>query len=181
MAVSEQMLAPSRIVDKIWHHHLCYTENYWEVLCERIVGRPLHHNPFTGGDAMRQQLAEAYKRTLVIYREEFRQDPPSKFWPDPARPSRETRTSQYDPDRQVVLPRASILITAALGICFVIIALTQSQLTTLSGSFIAVAGAGLALRSLSLSGLIGGSERGTGVEVGFSCGGGCGGCGGCGG
>ena len=46
----EKRYPPSRIVDKVWHMHLTYTQAYNEGLCKRTLGRPLDHTP-SGGKA----------------------------------------------------------------------------------------------------------------------------------
>jgi hypothetical protein len=34
---SSQRASPSKIVDKVWHMHLIYTQNYWEEFCPAIL------------------------------------------------------------------------------------------------------------------------------------------------
>ncbi|ULT23316.1 hypothetical protein KUH03_29530 [Sphingobacterium sp. E70] len=41
--------SPSETVDKVWHMHLMYTQNYWEEFCPEILKRKLHHHPSKGG------------------------------------------------------------------------------------------------------------------------------------
>lgn len=40
-------LAPSRIVDVFWHHHILDTFKYAED-CQKLLGRFLHHFPYSG-------------------------------------------------------------------------------------------------------------------------------------
>ena len=44
-------VTPSEEVDEAWHLHLCYTRSYWNDLCRDIIGKPIHHQPTTGGAA----------------------------------------------------------------------------------------------------------------------------------
>jgi hypothetical protein len=74
---------PSVVIDRVWHLHLIYTISYWDELCGRVVGRPLHHRPSPGGkDAASLHLAN-YLRTLASYRRVFG-DPPTDIWPVPS-------------------------------------------------------------------------------------------------
>src|SRR4051812_36895518 len=47
-AISTGELTPSHAVDEVWHLHLAMP-HYEEELCGRILERPLHHLPGTGG------------------------------------------------------------------------------------------------------------------------------------
>src|SRR4051812_11907007 len=48
-AVAGHVVCPSEQVDAAWHHHLIYSRSYWDDLCRSTLGRPLHHDPTTGG------------------------------------------------------------------------------------------------------------------------------------
>jgi hypothetical protein len=73
-------LVPSEAVDKVWHLHLLDTRSYWDALCRHLIGRPLHHNPSSGGEADREAVRVKYRATLAAYREVFA-DPPEDVWP----------------------------------------------------------------------------------------------------
>lgn len=75
-------MTPSRDVDEAWHLHLIYTRSYWDDLCGKVLRRPLHHNPTSGGAANARRFREAYEATLAAYEHEFRAKPPADIWPD---------------------------------------------------------------------------------------------------
>ena len=80
-ASSAGEITPSRAVDAAWHLHLTYSRHYWDELCGRILGRPLHHNPSTGAAADEERFARQYEETLALYRRTFGQTPPADIWP----------------------------------------------------------------------------------------------------
>ena len=49
LASAGHPVTPSDQVDQAWHLHLTYTRSYWEDLCEKTIGKPLHHGPTKGG------------------------------------------------------------------------------------------------------------------------------------
>ncbi|MDC7674768.1 glycine-rich domain-containing protein [Asticcacaulis machinosus] len=77
----EKLLTPSDEVDQVWHLHLTYTRDYWDVFCPDVLGRKLHHGPTKGGPAEDGKFHQAYNETKALYRHEFGQAPPVKFWP----------------------------------------------------------------------------------------------------
>ena len=76
-------VTPSVDVDQAWHLHLTCTRSYWEELCGRVLGRPLHHDPTRGGRAEGEKFVDWYARTLASYRAAFGQAPPADVWPAP--------------------------------------------------------------------------------------------------
>lgn len=72
--------SPSEIVDKVWHMHLIYTQNYWEDFCPNILKRSLHHHPSTGGSSESVKHQNWFLETLENYRAVFSQEPPSAIW-----------------------------------------------------------------------------------------------------
>ncbi|HEX6368185.1 MAG TPA: hypothetical protein VF006_04600 [Longimicrobium sp.] len=78
------VVTPSEQVDQAWHQHLTYTRSYWDDLCGRVLGRPLHHEPTKGGSAESGKFADLYARTLDSYRAAFCAEPPRDVWPAPA-------------------------------------------------------------------------------------------------
>jgi hypothetical protein len=68
----EEILAPSKDVDKFWHGHILDTLKYEED-CAKLFGRFLHHFPYFGmrGPEDAANLARAAETTRRLYREEF--------------------------------------------------------------------------------------------------------------
>jgi hypothetical protein len=83
-AVAGRPMTPSDAVDQAWHLHLTYTRSYWAELCERLLKRPLHHEPTRGGAGERERFRTQYEDTLATYEREFDQAPPADIWPDSA-------------------------------------------------------------------------------------------------
>lgn len=73
------MCTPSINVDMVWHEHLLYTPSYWDELCGKVLGKPLHHYPSEGGDAEEAKYAGLYQRTLDSYAKVFG-EPPADIW-----------------------------------------------------------------------------------------------------
>lgn len=76
------VVTPSEQVDQAWHMHLTYTDSYWNDLCGKVLGRPLHHGPTKGGKSESVKYRDLYERTKVSYRKFFQEDPPDDVWPD---------------------------------------------------------------------------------------------------
>ena len=79
--VAEHEVTPSHDVDEAWHLHLIYTRSYWDELCRKILGRPLHHVPTRGGPHERTRHSTQYLQTLATYAEVFGGAPPTDIWP----------------------------------------------------------------------------------------------------
>ena len=47
-ALAGHRVSPSPIVDEVWHLHLLDTRSYWNELCGKVLGFPLHHEPSRG-------------------------------------------------------------------------------------------------------------------------------------
>jgi hypothetical protein len=80
-------VSPSPAVDAAWHEHLCHTRSYWDDLCGRVLGRPLHHEPSRGGAEEAAKHAAMYAQTLASYRRWFG-EPPADVWPPVDRAAR---------------------------------------------------------------------------------------------
>ena len=76
-------VTPSQAVDQAWHLHLSWP-HYRDVLCARIVGRPIEHRPGTGEPDEEDRYRGQYERTLALYEETFGKPPPDDIWPRPA-------------------------------------------------------------------------------------------------
>jgi hypothetical protein len=97
-AVAGHRVSPSPMVDEVWHLHLLYTRSYWDELCGKVLGFPLHHEPSRGrtdGTA----LAADYVRTLSSYERLFSEAPPPDLWPSP-----NTRPQRYRKPTSQTLP-----------------------------------------------------------------------------
>jgi hypothetical protein len=73
-------VSPSPSVEVAWREHLCHTRSYWDDLCGRVLGRPLHHEPSRGGPGEAAKHAAMYAQTLASYRRWFG-EPPADVWP----------------------------------------------------------------------------------------------------
>lgn len=82
LGAAGHMVTPSINVDEAWHLHLMYTYSYWEVLCQKIFKRPMHHFPGDGSDEDREKFAAIYERTLADY-QRFFGEPPANVWGKP--------------------------------------------------------------------------------------------------
>lgn len=184
---SDGQVTPSDAVDQAWHLHLGYSRQYWEELCGRIVGRPLHHGPSAGGREEATRYRDQYCATLTRYAELFGEAPPADIWPD-----EETRFSgdwrRIDVSDAIVLPRGKFRAALALGLTLPLAACATEldagqvlpilALLFLSVVFLTRTPRKPGKRSSS-SGC--GGEGGS-VDVGVDCGDSGGGCGGgCGG
>ncbi len=80
--VMENEATPSDQVDQVWHLHLQYTHEYWDVFCKDVLKRLLHHGPTKGGGNQRKHFRICYLNTLECYTNEFGAKPPADIWPD---------------------------------------------------------------------------------------------------
>ena len=90
-ATGDRPVTPSDDVDEAWHLHLTYTRHYWDELCARILGRPLHHDPTEGGAAQQAHFKDQYAATLARYELVFGEPPRADVWPAPGAESRRLR------------------------------------------------------------------------------------------
>jgi uncharacterized membrane protein YgcG len=117
-ASSAGEITPSRTVDGAWHLHLTYSRHYWDELCGRILGRPLHHNPSTGDASDDERFARQYEDTLALYRRTFGETPPADIWPSSAAVPGEGIVEAEAPDhavRNLGLALLSVPILLLLG------------------------------------------------------------------
>jgi len=80
-ATHDELIVPSGAVDQAWHLHMLDTRAYWDELCGRVAGRPIHHTPSRGGATEDTRHADGYEATLRRYREAFDEPPPADIWP----------------------------------------------------------------------------------------------------
>jgi uncharacterized protein (TIGR04222 family) len=105
-------VAPSHVVDQVWHLHLLHTRDYWGVFCPQVLGGPLHHGPARGGGEEKKKFADWYTQTLTSYRRFFG-EPPADIWPEPAT---QPRTRYVATDRHWIIrkPQWLLSLSAAL-------------------------------------------------------------------
>jgi hypothetical protein len=78
--VSPNGASPSKIVDEVWHLHLTYTFNYWDVFCANVLQQKIHHFPTDGSIADNKKYKSWEQNTLHLYEKEFGEKPPSEIW-----------------------------------------------------------------------------------------------------
>lgn len=197
-------VTPSVDVDHAWHLHLTYTRSYWEEMCGRVLGRPLHHDPTRGGRAEGAKFTDWYSRTLRSYQEAFGAAPPADIWPSPAvrfAPAARTRTVSAATHWIIRRPRLRLVHAAPLALAALAGCTLDSPialvLVVLGVGAAIVAGAATQNESAAKKKRDGSSDGGTssessgsscdsadascgdgGGDGGGGCGGGCGGCGG---
>jgi hypothetical protein len=184
-------VTPSETVDRAWHLHLEWP-HYRDILCGRIIGRPLEHRPGTGEPEDEVRCRRQYEETLALYQRAFGKPPPADIWPSPfagdeAVALEEARHKGRGLSRRVSLASlAAALAASAFGAPAIAVTLAGAALLFfLLGRPSFAAGAAGDRKSGSCGG---GACGGTGTgsdHCGASCGGGscgasCGG-GGCGG
>lgn len=177
--------SPSKIVDKVWHMHLIYTQNYWEEFCPHILKRALHHHPSKGGYAEKERHQNWFEDTLAGYRQVFQQEAPEEIWKEIKKKSKVQswlrKMTFFAPVFVLLLlfsctdrdSFAGLMVTGVIfGIIFIL------------GVIASVVGDHEAAdpnRKDKQNNDGGGSCGGSSCSGGGGCGGGCGGCGGCGG
>jgi hypothetical protein len=72
-AESDLPLAPSDIIDDLWHEFILHTRDYAE-FCAVVLGTFVHHVPLTAPDP------SSYQRTLRLIGDGFG-TPDERFWP----------------------------------------------------------------------------------------------------
>ncbi len=80
--VLEDGASPSHDVDKVWHLHLTYTKEYWQVFCKDILQKDLHHYPSNGVKEDDNKLKNKYLNTLEAYFSFFDDLPEIEIWSD---------------------------------------------------------------------------------------------------
>lgn len=114
-ATGQADVTPSDAVDQAWHLHLSYTRHYWDELCGRILGKPLHHGPSAGGPVERQRYRAQYEATLARYEATFGAPPPADVWPD-ADTRFAGRWRRVDADRMLMIPKPRLRAGLALSL-----------------------------------------------------------------
>ena len=99
-------VTPSEEVDEVWHQHLTYSRDYWNVWCRDVLARPLHHDPTLGGPAEQNRFRAQYASTLARY-ENFFGAPPEAYWP-PVRASAALPDIRCGTERVVASPGGAV-------------------------------------------------------------------------
>ncbi|KMQ63966.1 hypothetical protein ACM40_04160 [Chryseobacterium sp. BLS98] len=184
--------SPSETVDKVWHMHLIYTQNYWEEFCPDVLKRKLHHHPSNGGVSENMRHRNWFSETLKSYREIFQSEAPKDIW------------YEKEPPKITKIWLKKLRIIPLLLVLLMLSSCLGEVLSTIGTIVLSFAGIMVFGLFLSLFGSVnaevngkkkddgsvgGGSSDGGGSSCsggssgcGSGCGGGCGGCGGgCGG
>lgn len=177
--------SPSDIVDKVWHMHLIYTQNYWEEFCPNILQQKLHHHPSTGGLNEKMKHTNWFSDTLKNYKEIFNQDAPEDIW--------NNTIKKVQPAKSWF---KRLRIAGLIGLLLMMYSCSDDALNTVAIVIGSIIGFFLLISFLSMildanapkdqdkngNNSDGGGCSGGGASCsGGGCGGGCGGCGGCGG
>ena len=171
-------VTPSDQVDQAWHLHMVYTHSYWDELCGKLLGKPLHHEPSRGGAQEMEKFRTQYTQTLNSYQKIFSEKPPVAIWPAPEDCFSKAADVQRKNDKAVPASKKFP------GWKWVIVAASSAVAWYLTRSWFSVIIVGVIVFNLLSSGMgSGGGGFSEGGDSGCDAGGGCGsgGCGGCGG
>jgi len=175
--------SPSEIVDKVWHIHLIYTQNYWEEFCPNILQQKLHHHPSNGGSNEKAKHQNWFHETLKHYEEIFGKKAPENIWL--SKKDRSKRSKFWMNDFKIL---SIFLIAFLLNSCsggvgnilsFIFIWIPVIILSKIIFSWIFNNNDKNGDdKNGGSSGSCGGSSSSCSSSCGSSCGSGCGGCGG---
>lgn len=178
--------SPSEIVDKVWHMHLIYTQNYWEEFCPNILQRKLHHHPSKGGSTEKEKHQNWFADTLENYREIFQQEAPAEIWnaqkEKPKAKSWLKRMAVFSPLLVLLLLYSCTEGDGFMGLMVIAVVFVIIFIFGIIGAIVGDSNASDFHKQDKRNNDAGGSCSGGGSSCGGGgCGGGCGGCGGCGG
>ncbi len=109
-AISATPATPSETVDEVWHQHLIYSRDYWNVWFGEVLGTPLHHDPTPGGPEAQQRFRRQYAQTLALH-ERFFGPPDPALWPATyVRFGPRQRYRTADLTRSIILPRPATML-----------------------------------------------------------------------
>jgi hypothetical protein len=110
-------VTPSDEVDQAWHLHLVYTRSYWEDLCQKVLGKPLHHGPTRGGQPEDAKYWLWYEKTRQSCHRLFEAEPPADIWPDPeVRFSTQAHWTRINRETFWLVPKLRVRHTAAASL-----------------------------------------------------------------
>lgn len=176
--------SPSEIVDKVWHMHLIYTQNYWEDFCPNVLKKSLHHHPSKGGFNEKIKHQHWFTTTLKSYKEIFQSEAPKDIWL--VKTHNENQINKRSTWKLIPFLILILTLSSCLG----------EVMTTIGSILFSFAGiiffGGIIASIKKMKDKNGGNSGsnsdgsscggGNSCSGGSSCGGGCGGgCGGCGG
>lgn len=182
--------SPSEIVDKVWHMHLIYTQNYWEEFCPNILRQKLHHHPSKGGSDDAKKHKIWFSDTLENYQKIFQHEPPEDIWSERIikLTSKNSKLNIFKifsvASMLLILSSCSDKIGNFLTIIFIVIPAIFLFTSFLSGIFNKNNDPKSQNRNDNRDGNCFSSNSGSdsssscSSSCGSSCGGGCGGCGG---
>ncbi|HCA08845.1 hypothetical protein [Chryseobacterium sp.] len=179
--------SPSETVDKVWHMHLIYTQNYWEEFCPNILKRKLHHHPSQGGVSEKKKHRNWHHDTLHHYKEIFQQEAPEDIWTDRIK-KKDQQTFWKKGLKFFSLGSLLFLVYSCSGGIFGGVIITISCIMgffffmgfiswIFGGNINKEQDKNVSSNSDGSSGCSSGSSCGGGGSCGGGCGGGCGGCG----
>lgn len=182
--------SPSETVDKVWHMHLIYTQNYWEEFCPNVLRQKLHHHPSKGGSDDTRKHKIWFSDTLENYQKIFQHEPPEDIWSE-RKIKLKTKNSKLNilkifsvASVLLILSSCSDKIGNFLTIIFIVIPAIFLFTSFLSGIFNKNNNPKSKNRNDNGDGNCFSSNSGSdsssscSSSCGSSCGGGCGGCGG---
>jgi hypothetical protein len=103
--VSKHIVTPSEIVDEVWHQHLIYSRDYWDIWCGQVLNVPLHHDPTPGGLEAQNYYRQCYAQTLALHERYFGL-PDEILWPAThVRFGKKPKYRIVDTRRSFVVPR----------------------------------------------------------------------------
>lgn len=82
---SEQPLSPATVIDRVWHHHILYTQSYWNDFCGQLLKRQIHHNPGRGIESDATSYYHQCAQAITLYQQYFNAPPPTDIWNEPQR------------------------------------------------------------------------------------------------
>ena len=81
--ISDFVVTPSSIIDKVWHEHLLFSRPYRQ-FCSEVIEYDFDHHPeLIENDDQTGVFNAQYLDTLELYKKEFLHDPPHAFWGAP--------------------------------------------------------------------------------------------------
>ena len=107
--VTDHILSPSTVVDRVWHLHLLYTHSYWDDFCGKVLNKALHHSLGLGGKQDGLKYRYYYVQTLEMYQKYFG-TPPADIWNAPKMKSETISYQWVDRQQYWILPKFNVLL-----------------------------------------------------------------------
>lgn len=175
--------SPSEVVDKVWHMHLIYTQNYWEEFCPNVLQQKLHHYPSKGGKNENVKHQSWFNETLKHYENIFGEKAPEDIW---INQNKELKRNKFSWRSFKFLSVFSIVFivsscsdrAADFFSLVILIPIILVFISFISGVFNKNNNKDKNNDDDGSWGGCGGSSSSCSSSCGSSCGGGCGGCGG---